>query len=60
MSDRNASEEVFLAVNRLLHEAIDPHIEPCATACTHVVNGWWTALGVANVIRRAEQASNHA
>lgn len=36
------------AINRELH-APDP---PCETACTHVVAGAWTMLGIANVASR--------
>ena len=41
-------------VNELLHQALGVD-EPCDTGCTHVVEGEWTALGVANVIGRRAQ-----
>lgn len=40
------------AINRQLH-APD---EPCETACTHVVIGQWTMLGIANVAGRRAAA----
>jgi hypothetical protein len=44
------SDEVRDAVNAALHNG-----EPCTSACTHVIVGRWTALGIANVIARAER-----
>lgn len=44
-------EVVRDAVNAALH----PNgVAACETACTHVVAGRWTALGIANVIARRE------
>lgn len=43
-------------VNLLLHQALGVE-EPCDTGCTHVVEGEWTALGVANVIGRQARPS---
>jgi len=40
-------------VNAVLHNGLGIE-EPCATACTHVIAGSWTVLGVANVIGRAD------
>lgn len=45
-------------VNEMLHQALGE--EPCASACTHVIKGEWTALGVANVFTRAAEAAERA
>lgn len=47
------AEMVKQGVNETLHKALGA--EPCETACTHLVVGQWTALGIANVIARAEE-----
>jgi hypothetical protein len=44
-------DRVREAVNAALHAGA----RPCATACTHVIVGRWTALGIANVIARRER-----
>jgi hypothetical protein len=36
-------------VNAMLHRPFGS--APCTTACTHVISGQWTALGIANVLR---------
>lgn len=52
-------EALGRAVNGMLHDAMG--LPPCDTACTHVIidtpkQGWWTALGVANCLRRIVDA----
>lgn len=47
------------AVNSLLHAGLGVD-EPCESACTHVVTGPWTALGVANVMGRRAAAVTEA
>lgn len=37
-------------LNEALHNG-----PPCASACTHVIYGEWTALGIANVISRTKE-----
>lgn len=64
------NDELRDRVNELLHLGIaastdrangvelrptDP-VHVCETACTHVIDGGWTALGVANVFARRAQA----
>ena len=44
------------AINAALHAGA----KPCETACTHVIVGRWTALGIANVIARADQSEREA
>lgn len=44
-------DEVRDAVNAALHG----DIEPCENACTHIIVGRWTALGIANTIARADR-----
>ena len=46
MSER----EVRDVVNQVLHGAA----KPCEAACTHVIVGSWTALGIANMVERAD------
>lgn len=45
-----SDRELATAVNALLHQALGT--APCESACTHIVSGRWTALGVANVVGR--------
>lgn len=45
--------EVGAVVNARLHQTFEG-AEPCETACTHVVIGFWTALGIANTISRRQ------
>lgn len=50
-SDAGESAVVRDAVNAALHAGA----KPCEHACTHVIVGRWTALGIANVIARADE-----
>ena len=43
-------------LNRVLHMGATP----CRTACTHVICGQWTALGAANMLSRATDATADA
>jgi hypothetical protein len=53
LTAEEVGDDVRNAVNDLLHRALG--VDPCASACVHVVAHSWTALGVANVMgRRAE------
>lgn len=54
----SGDQEVREAVNALLHRGFDA--EPCESACTHVVHGRWTALGIANVIARQQAIEGDA
>ena len=52
-------EAVSRVVNGMLHDAMG--LPPCETACTHILlstprQGPWTALGVANCLRRIVDA----
>ena len=38
-------------LNAVLHKLLGVWT-PCQTACTHVIDGEWTALGAANVLAR--------
>lgn len=38
-------------LNAVLHMLLG-FTKPCQTACTHVIDGRWTALGAANVLAR--------
>lgn len=44
------SQETADKLNEALHALI--YRRPCKTACTHVVVGTWTILGIANVVGR--------
>jgi hypothetical protein len=48
------AEETRDAVNKVLHRGMGAPgtAGPCETACTHVIVGNWTALGIANVFAR--------
>lgn len=48
-----SAETVRDAVNKKLHWGFGA--VPCQSACTHVIVGRWTALGIANVIARADE-----
>jgi hypothetical protein len=46
----NDSDHIADVINAMLHRPWGS--APCTTGCTHVISGSWTALGVANVLRR--------
>lgn len=45
------ADDVAHEVNQLLHKALDVE-GPCETACPHTVLDSYTALGIANMVRR--------
>lgn len=47
-------------LNTVLHRQMGVWT-PCQTACTHVIDGEWTALGAANVLaRHSDENGRHA
>ncbi len=53
MPEQNAESvaEVQGRLNAVLHRQMGVWT-PCLTACTHIIDGEWTALGAANVLAR--------